>query len=96
MRAEVIHVIATTLHRGQCNVNALFVHVRRSLVLGNPGRRAQIVFPWLESLELPELFVLRNRKRLRPKHRAPDQEVKLVLGTFAYSERLQRKSSSLT
>lgn len=57
MRAEVIHVIATTLHRGQCNVNALFVHVRRSLVLGNPGRRAQIVSPRLKSLEIPQLFV---------------------------------------
>lgn len=57
MRAEVIHVIATTLHRGQCNVNAYFVHVRRSFVLGNPGRRAQIVCPWLKSLELPQLFV---------------------------------------
>ena len=85
MRAGVLHVIAKAIHRGQCNANAHYVHVRRSLVLGNPGRRAQIVFSWLESLELPELFVLRNRKRLRPKHRAPDQEVKLVVGTSAYS-----------
>ena len=80
MRLGVLHVIATTLHRGQCNANAHYVHVRRSLVLGNPGRRAQIVFPRLRSLELPELFVVRDRKRLRPKHRAPDQEVKSVVG----------------
>lgn len=52
MRVGVLHVIATTLHRGQCNANAHYVHVRRSLVLGNPGRRAQIVFPRLRSLEL--------------------------------------------
>lgn len=52
-----IHVIATTLHRGQCNVIAHFVHVQRSLVLGNPGRRAQIVFRRLKSLDLPQLFV---------------------------------------
>lgn len=52
------HVIATALNRGKCNANAHYVHVRRSSVLGNPGRRAQIVFPWLKSLGLPELFVL--------------------------------------
>jgi hypothetical protein len=56
-------VIATILHRGQCNVNAHFVHVRRSLVLGNPGRRAQIVFPWLKSLELPQLSVLSKSEK---------------------------------
>ena len=58
MRAGVLHVIATALNRGKCNANAHYVHVRRSSVLGNPGRRAQIVFPWLKSLGLPELFVL--------------------------------------
>ena len=45
MRAGVIHVIATALNRGQCNAHAHYVHVRRNLVLANPGRRAQIVFP---------------------------------------------------
>lgn len=80
MRVGVLHVIDTALHRGQCNANAHYVHVRRNLVQGNPGRRAQIVFPWLRSLELHELFVIRDRKRLRPKHRAPDQKVKSVVG----------------
>ena len=63
MRAGVIHVIATALHRGQCNAHAHYVHVRRSLVLGNPGRWAQIVFPWLKSLELPQLFVSSNSEK---------------------------------
>jgi hypothetical protein len=63
MRAGVIHVIATARNRGQCNAHAHHVHVRRSLVLGNPGRRAQIVFPWLKSLELPQLFVSSNSEK---------------------------------
>lgn len=61
MRVGVLHVIATALHRRQCNPNVHYVHVRHSLVLVNPGRRAQIVFPWLRLLELLELFVLRDR-----------------------------------
>jgi len=63
MRAGVIQVIATALHRGQCNAHAHYVHVRRSLVLGNPGRWAQIVLPWLKSLELPQLFVSSNSEK---------------------------------
>jgi len=52
MRPEVIHVINMALPRGQCNAHTHHIHVRRSLVPGKPGRWAQIVFPWLESLKL--------------------------------------------
>jgi len=45
------------LNREQCNAHIHHTHVRRDLVPGKPGRWAQIVCPWLESLELLQLLV---------------------------------------
>lgn len=88
MRAGVIHVIATTLHRGQCNAHAHHFHVRRSFVLGNPGRRAEIVFPWLESLERLQLFVplksekaLTQTSRARSGSEATGRDIRLFIST---------------
>jgi hypothetical protein len=58
MRPEVIHVTEMALNRGQCNAHAQHSHVRRDPVPGKPGRWAQILCPWQESLELLQLLLV--------------------------------------